>query len=155
MAFFEPRLMIQGRVGGERKGEFAMTMTKYLLASTAALFMTTGAVFAQGVGATTSQTTTTTLPAPMLAVPGPLTPGPLAPVPGSNTTKTEHTVEGDGTVVDHTQSYQSGLGGSAAKTTTHVTAPDGSQSNSWREEWTATPQTRTTTTRQTTTTTTQ
>ena len=124
-------------------------MTKYLLAGAAALVLTTGVVFAQGLnsGATTSQTTTTTtLPAPVLAVPAP---------GGYNTTKTERTIEGNGTVVDHTQSYQSGLGGSAAKTTTHVTAPDGSQSNSWREEWTATPQTRTTTTRQTTTTTTQ
>jgi hypothetical protein len=144
-----------GRVEGERKGEY--DMTKYLLAGTAALVLTTGAVFAQGLysGTTTSQTTTTTLPAPVLAVPAPVAPAPVAPVPGYNTTKTERTIEDNGTVVDHTQSYQSGLGGSAAKTTTHVTAPDGSQSSSWREEWTTAPPTSTTTTKQTTTTTTE
>jgi hypothetical protein len=137
-------------------------MTRYLLAGAAALALTTSAafapIFAQGLysGTTTSQTTTTTTTPPqVLAVPvtPQVVPTPIAPAPGSyNASKTERTIEGNGAVVDHTQSYQSGAGGTAAKTTTHVTAPDGSQSSSWREEWTGAPST-TTTTKQTTTTT--
>ena len=121
-------------------------MTRYLLAGAVALAMTTGVVFAQGLypGTTTSQTTTI-VPAPALAVPVPVVPGPVlatpfVPVPGGyGTTKTERTVESNGTVIDRTQSYQSGVGGSTVRTTTRTTAPDGSQTSSWREEWTGAP----------------
>ena len=131
-------------------------MTKYLhlIAGATALTLASSAVFAQELNArvTTSQTTTTA-PAPVLSIPVPVQPGPDAPAPGYNTTKTERTIEGNGTVVDRTQSYQSDLAGSAAKTTTQVIGPDGSRSSSWREEWVGTPSTSTTITRQTTTTT--
>jgi hypothetical protein len=123
-------------------------MTRYWMASAAALAAMTGGAFAQVVyPGTASQTTTTTVPlyvAPPPSYPPPVAVAPVYLPPGYTVSRTERIVQGNGTVVDQIQSYRNVPGGTTTRTTTHTVAPDGSQSSSWREDWTGTPPTITT-----------
>ncbi len=135
-------------------------MTRYWLASAVALAVMTGSAAAQIVypGTTSQTTTTTTVPgyvAPAPIYPAPVVVAPVSPPPGYAVSKTERIVQGNGTVIDQTQSYRNGPGGTSTMTTTRTVAPDGSQSTSWREEWTGTQPADATVTRRTVTTTVQ
>src|SRR5216684_3433743 len=100
-------------------------MSRYWLASVSAFVLATGTALAQGLapGTTTSTQTTTTAPA----------------IGAYSSSKTERTVGSNGTVIEQTQTYRSGIGGTDATTTTRTIAPDGSQQNSWHQEWTGAP----------------
>src|SRR5258708_22710404 len=118
-------------------------MSRYGVTSAVAIAVMTGSAAAQIVypGTTSQTTTTTTVPgyvAPAPIYPAPVVVAPVNPPPGYAVSKTERTVQGNGTVIDQTQSYRNGPGGTSTMTTTRTVAPDGSQSTSWREEWTGT-----------------
>jgi hypothetical protein len=95
-------------------------MTKHWFAGAAALAMLAGVAAAQTTIDTTISKTV------------------IAPAAGTvSSSKTQTTVKPDGTQTDKTQTYDSGSGGASSSSSTKTTAPDGSQENSWRQEWTS------------------
>ncbi len=120
-------------------------MKKYFLVGVTAFALTTGAALAQ----TTSETvTTTTIPAaPTVVMPSPAAPGTYS------TTKSQQTIDSTGTKVEKSQSYTTGVNGTAAATTVQTVAPDGTQRSTSHEEQTVSPRGETTTSRSVTTTT--
>jgi hypothetical protein len=99
-------------------------MTKYWLASTAALAMMSGVALAQTApfdSSTTTQSTTTTTVAPL--------------IPGTfSSSKTQQTIDGNGTETDKTQTFKSGSGGTDATSSMQTKAPDGSSVSTFHEE---------------------
>jgi len=97
-------------------------MIKYFFVSAAALVMMTGLASAQ---TTSSETTTSTV--------SPAAEGSF------RTTKSQMSIDGYGTQTDKSQTYTSGATGTNASSTTRVTAPDGSQSSTQRDEKSVSP----------------
>jgi hypothetical protein len=115
-------------------------MTKYWLAGAAAFALTTGAALAQSTLSDSSTTVTTTTPAPVVNT--------------YNTTKSQKTVDANGTEIDKSQTYSSGAAGTHATANSQTTSPDGTAVSTTHQERTVAPLgDSTTTTNQSTTTT--
>jgi hypothetical protein len=117
-------------------------MTKYWLSGVAAIAMMTGTAWAQSQSLsseTTTSTQTTTVPAP--------------PVVNSvHTTKTQDTVNDDGTRIDKRQTYTSGSNGTASTADSQTKGPDGRPVSATHQERVVAPNGDSATSNQTTTT---
>jgi hypothetical protein len=116
-------------------------MMKYWLVGVSAFTMMTGVALAQGtLSDTTSSTQSTTTT--------------IAPQVGAySATKSQKTIDSNGTETDRNQSYSSSAGGSRASSSSRTTGPNGSQTNMQRDERTVSPYGDSTTTNSTSTTT--
>lgn len=113
-------------------------MTGYWLASAAAFAMISGVAFAQGApgGTTETQSTTTTTNS--------------APVIGSySASRTQKTIDANGNEIKKSETYESGNGGTSARSSVQTNAPDGSSMNTYRREQSSTTTGNTTTTTKT------
>ena len=118
-------------------------MIRNWLAGAAAFAMMTGVAFAQSssTDSTTSSQSTTTSSSP-------------APAGSYSASKTQTTIDDNGTVTDRSQTLKNGIGGSEASSSLRTKTPDGSQASTRDEERTISPSGDTTTTAKTTSTTT-
>jgi hypothetical protein len=114
-------------------------MMKYWFAGVATFALMTGAALAQSSSSdTTTSTQSTTVPA----------------VGSYSSTKSQKTIDSNGTETDKSRSYTSGADGTKASSSSLTTTPDGSKLSTSHEERTAGPPTDITTTNRSTTTTT-
>jgi hypothetical protein len=123
-------------IGARYCPQGVQVMTKYLLASAAALAMMTGVAFAQSTS--TQSTTTVTAPA----------------VGSYSKSETQSSTDGNGVATDKSTTYQSGPGGMKATSSSKTVAPDGSMQSEYKEKHIDAMQGSSTVSKETTTTTT-